>query len=68
MNKGSNDVSRFPVIIKYYTKSGKYLGKDESDLLTSTKAVLRAGGKLNAQVNVLYPKDTNKVEVGIKQN
>jgi len=68
INKSDNDIDHFPVIIKYYTKSGKYLGKDESDLLTSTKAVLKAGGKLNAQVNVFYPKDADKVEIGIKQN
>ncbi|OPX30605.1 MAG: hypothetical protein B1H08_01270 [Candidatus Omnitrophica bacterium 4484_171] len=67
-NRGNNDVSRFPVIIKYYTKNGKYLGKDESDLLRSTKAVLKAGGKFNAQVSVLYPKNTGKVEINIKHN
>jgi len=68
MNKSGKDIEHFPVVIKYYTKEGQYLGKDESDLLSSTKAVLKAGGGLNAQVNVAYPKNTNKVTIDVKKN
>ena len=67
VNKSDKEVAHFPVVIKYYTKTDRYLGKDESDLLSQTKTLLEAKGSLNAKINVVYPENTDKVKVEVKQ-
>ena len=67
-NRSNKSVSHFPVVIKYYDKNGRYLGEDKSDLLLSTKRILKPGGKLNAELSVTYPENTDRIDVAIQRD
>ncbi len=66
VNTQDKEIKHFPVKVKYYAKDGKYLGEDELDLLSTKDAMLKAKGKIKAEVSVTYPEGTNKVVVDVK--
>lgn len=67
INKSGNRISHFPVVIQYYSKMGKSLGKDDIDLLTTNSRVLKPYGKVNARIDITYPEMTKNIKVRVKQ-
>ena len=66
INKGATKVNHFPIIIQYYSKKGKYLGKDEVDLLKISGNSLKPYGKFNSQIDITYPRTAQRITVRIK--
>ena len=65
LNKSNKAVNNFPVVVEYYSKTGEYLGEDVADLLLETKTMLKAYGKMNAQVSITYPEGTQKILLSV---
>jgi len=67
INKSGDRINHFPVVIQYYSKTEESLGKDDIDLLATNGKTLKPYGKVNAQVDITYPKMAKNIKVRIKQ-
>ncbi len=65
INNNNKAVNYFPITIDYYSKKGELLDRDKVDLLKDNGATLKPMGRINAEIHIVYPKDTEKVEVRV---